>query len=287
MPYKEIYIASTGTQICLSVWENSDNCPVVIFIPGTMVHPLFYQEFLERLSVKGFNVIGIHPISHGKSPREKKLYSFEDIKQNVKDTITYASENYTGAISLMGDSQGGILTTAVAAEDNRIIAAFPHNMMIPQLPETIGLTRFPLFLSHVHKQVVWLVKIAGKIMPGLPISYALYLQPDRVTISPETRGKLDHDPLFLRTYPLYFLASLFNADMSKICDGSIKCPVVAIASSAEPLFSFEYTKLVFDSIRAPSKEMLVFNLPCHLILNECISEVLDPISDKIKEYANM
>ena len=176
---------------------------------------------------------------------------------------------------------------AVAAEDNRINAAFPHNMMVPQLPETIGLTRFPRILRHVHKQVVWLVKIAGKIMPGLPVSYALYLQPDRVTVSPETRNKLEKDPLFLRTYPLYFLASLFNADMSKICDGSIKCPVVAIVSSGEPLFSFEYTKLVFDKIKAPVKEMLVFNLPCHLILNECVNEVLDPISNKINKYVNM
>jgi alpha-beta hydrolase superfamily lysophospholipase len=284
MPYKETYIASTGTKICLSIWEYSDNCPVVVFIPGTMVHPLFYQEFLERLSLKGFNVIGIHPVSHGKSPREKKLYSFEDMKQNVKDTITFACENYAGVIALMGSSQGGILTTAVAAEDTRIKAAFPHNMMIPQLQESVGLTRLPRFLYPVHKQLMWLVKIAGKIMPGLPISYALYLQPGRVTTSPETMSKLDRDPLFLKTYPLYFLASLFNADMSRICDGSIKCPFIAIVSTTEPLFSFEYTKLVFDKIVAPSKEMLLFNLPCHLILNECVNEVLDPIADKIKKY---
>ncbi|RPJ63768.1 MAG: alpha/beta hydrolase [Dehalococcoidia bacterium] len=284
MPYKETYIASTGTKICLSIWEHSENCPVVVFIPGTMVHPLFYQEFLQGLSSKGFNVIGVHPISHGKSPREKKLYSFEDIKQNVKDTITYARENYTGTISLMGDSQGGILTTAVAAEDHRIKAAFPHNMMIPQLQESVGLTRFPKFLYPMHKKLMWLVKIAAKIMPGLPISYALYLQPDRVTTSPVTLNNLENDPLFLKTYPLHFLASLFNADMSKICDGSIKCPVVAIVSSHEPLFSFEYTKLVFDIIKAPVKEMLVLDLPCHLIFNECVNEVLGPVSDKIKEY---
>jgi len=43
MPYKEIYIASTGTKICLSIWDNKHNCPVIIFIPGTMVHPLFYM----------------------------------------------------------------------------------------------------------------------------------------------------------------------------------------------------------------------------------------------------
>jgi len=286
MTYKEIYISSTGTRICLSIWENSKDCPIVIFIPGTMVHPLFYREFLERLALKGFTVLGIHLVSHGKSPREKKLFSFEDLKQNVRDTITYAGENYKGSILLLGSSQGGILAITVVAEDDRIKAVFPHNIMLPELPETIGITRFPLFLKHIQKQMMWLIKISGKLMPGLQISYALYLEPDRVTSSLEMQRKLDNDPLFLRTYPLYFLASLFDADMSKISDGSIKCPVVAIVSKGEPLFSFDYTRLVFDKIKAPVKEMLVFDLPCHLILNECVNEVLDPIANKIREYSD-
>ncbi len=286
MTYKEIYIASTGTKICLSIWENSQDCPVIIFIPGTMVHPLFYEEFLKRLAIKGFIVLGIHPVSHGKSPREKKLFSFEDIKQNVKDTITYAGENYTGNILLLGSSQGGILAITVAAEDDRIKAVFPHNIMIPELPETIGITRFPLCLRHIHKQMTRLIKICGKIAPGMQLRYDFYLDPDRVTCSTEMQRKLDNDPLFLRTYPLYFLASLFNADMSKISDGSIKCPVIVIASTGDPLFSFDYVKVVFDKIKAPYKEMLTFDLPCHLIFNEYVNEVLDPIADKIKEFAD-
>ncbi|MBN1376184.1 MAG: alpha/beta fold hydrolase [Dehalococcoidia bacterium] len=284
MSYRETLINSTGTRICLSIWENGGNCPVVIFTPGTMVHPLFYEEFLGHLSLKGFTILGVHPVSHGKSPRERKLYSFEDLKQNVKDAITYARNNYSSAISLMGSSQGGILAAAVAAEDDRIAAVFPHNIMIPQLPETIGLTRFPRFLRHVQKPAMWLIKTGGKILPGLQLPYNFYLEPDRVTSSPELQSKIDHDPLFLRTYPLYFLASLFNADMSGICDGSIKCPVIAIVSSDEPLFSFDYTKLAFDKIKAPVKEMLVFDLPCHLILNECVDAVLEPIAGKIKQY---
>lgn len=285
MSYREVLIPSTGTTICLSLWENGrQDCPVVVFIPGTMVHPLFYEEFLRQLSAKGFNVVGVHPVSHGKSPREKKLYSFEDLKQNVKDAITYAVQNYRGPVALMGDSQGGILTTAVAAEDHRIKAAFPHNIMIPQLPESISLTRFPKFLRHIEKQLLWLIRAGAKLAPALQIPYYVYLEPDRVTSSRELQDKIDSDPLFLRTYPLYFLSTLFNADMSKICDGSIRCPVVAIVSSGEPLFSLEYTELVFEKIKAPVKDMLIFDLPCHLILNEFPNVVLDPVADRIKDY---
>ncbi|MCX6006211.1 MAG: hypothetical protein NTZ34_03000 [Chloroflexi bacterium] len=63
-------------------------------------------------------------------------------------------------------------------------------------------------------------------------------------------------------------------------------PFVAIVSKGEPLFSLDYVSLVFDKIKAPSKEILVFNLPCHLIFNEYVNEVLDPIADKIREYAD-
>lgn len=76
--YFETFIPSTDTEICLSVYEVDRNKPVVVFLPGTMLGPLFYGEFLLKLAGKGFNVVGVHFISHGKSPRDKKLFSFED-----------------------------------------------------------------------------------------------------------------------------------------------------------------------------------------------------------------
>jgi hypothetical protein len=38
-------------------------------------------------------------------------------------------------------------------------------------------------------------------------------------------------------------------------DGSIRCPVLGIAGAGDPLFSFAYTRRVFDRIVAPSKEL--------------------------------
>ncbi len=74
--------------------------------------------------------------------------------------------------------------------------------------------------------------------------------------------------------------------MTKITDGSIKCPVVVIASSKDLLFSFSYTKQVYELIKAPEKEIIVFDEPYHLIFNECIDKVLDPIAEKLKRSNN-
>lgn len=280
--YYEAFISSTDTEICLSIYELDENKPVVVFLPGTMVSPLFYDEFLLKLAEKGFNIIGVHFVSHGKSPKDKKLFSFEDMKQNVKDAITYAFDNFNKKIILMGSSQGGILAIAVAGEDNRIKAVFPHNILLPSLSESIEITRFPNFLRYFYKSLLNFIKWNGKVFPGLQLPMTFYLSFDRVTESKKIKENFYNDPYSLKSYPLHFLASLFGADMTKITDGSIKYPVVVIASTKDPLFSFSYTKKVYDLIKAPEKEMIVFNEPYHLILNECIENILDPLVEKLK-----
>ncbi len=280
--YYETFISSIDTEICLSIYELDKNKPVVVFLPGTMVSPLFYDEFLLKLAEKGFNLVGVHFVSHGRSFK-KELFSFEDMKQNVKDTITYVLKNFNDKIILMGSSQGGILAIAVSAEDDGIKAVFPHNILLPSLPDSIEITRFPNFLKYFYKSIINVIKWSGRVFPGLQLPMTFYLSFDRVTKSEKIKEDFYNDDYSLKFYPLYFLASLFGADMTKITDGSIKCPVVVIASSKDPLFSFEYTKKVYELIKAPEKEILVFDEPYHLIFNECIDDVLDPIAEKLKE----
>jgi len=84
--YSEVLIESAGTRIALSIYHAGEGRPCIVFVPGTMTHPLFYDDFLTLLAGAGFNVAGVHPLSHGKSPREKKLFTFADMLQNIMDT---------------------------------------------------------------------------------------------------------------------------------------------------------------------------------------------------------
>jgi hypothetical protein len=95
------------------------------------------------------------------------------------------------------------------------------------------------------------------------------------------------DPLGLRCYPLGFLAELVTADLSGMGDGSIRCPVLVIAARGDPLFSFGYTRRVFDRIVAPAKELLVFEVDRHLLFNECVQLVTDPLVDRIRRLVAM
>jgi alpha-beta hydrolase superfamily lysophospholipase len=282
--YSDALIESAGTKIALSLYRAGDHCPCIVFIPGTMTHPLFYDDFLALLAGSGFNVAGVHLLSHGKSPREKKLYSFADMVQNVRDTVTYCIDNISKDVIVMGSSQGGILSLAAACTDQRIKAVFPHNILIPGLKNSISVTSFPKFLKPFNGAITSIIKFAAKMAPGLQVPVTFYLEFDRITSSKAIRDLFYADPLGLTSYPLQFLASLFSANLSGISDGSIKCPVVVIASTGDRLFSYDYCLEVYGKIAAPHKEMLVFNEPYHLIFNECPERIIGPIVQKLKEY---
>ncbi len=278
-------INSTGTKIALSIYESKKENPCIVFVPGTMSHPLLYDDFLSLLPDRGFNVIGIHLISHGKSPREKMLYSFEDMIENVLDAITYCIDTFNDRVVLLGSSQGGILSLAVAGKDSRLKAVFPHNILLPDHPDTITITRFPHFLKYFHSIGINLIKIIAKTFPTMQISVTSYLDLKRVSSSREVLDQFFHDPLLFTKYPLYFLASLFTADFTSVTDGSIKCPVILIASKREALFPYSYCLDVFERIKAPRKEILAFNEEAHLIFQECVDRIIDPIAEKMREYS--
>ncbi len=282
--YGEVLIESAGTRIALSLYRSGDNRPCIVFIPGTMTHPLFYDDFLSLLAGAGYNVAGVHLLSHGKSPREKMLFTFADMLQNIRDSVSYCLDNVSSDVILMGSSQGGILSLAAAGTDSRIKAVFPNNVLLPSLSSSIYITRFPGFLKPCHKPLTSLMKLAARVAPGAQLPPSFYLDFDRVSRSQALVELFFSDPLNRSSYPLCFLASLFTADLKSVSDGSIKCPVVVIASTGDTLFPYSYCLEVYEKIAAPHKEMLVFDEPYHLIFNECCERVIGPIISKLNEF---
>ena len=55
----------------------------------------------------------------------------------------------------------------------------------------------------------------------------------------------------------------------------------------DPLFSLGYNRRVFYRIVAPAKELLVFEVDRHLLFNECVELVTDPLVDRIHRLVAM
>jgi alpha-beta hydrolase superfamily lysophospholipase len=285
--YEEITIVSGGAPIVLSIWHGDPGAPTVVFLPGTMTHPLFYKEFLDGLHRRGLSVVGVHYQGHGHSPHIRHRLRWSDLVANATDAVDWAATHLDGPVVLLGSSQGGVLAMTVAAHHRRLALVAAHNVLDPALGESLTVSRLPGWLVGAYRPLLAVLRLAARLAPGLPVPFWAYLDLDRVCGQPETRTRFLTDPLGLRAYPLGFLAELCTADLSGMRDGSIGCPVLVIAARGDPLFSLGYTRRVFYRIVAPAKELLVFEVDRHLLFNECVELVTDPLVDHIHRLVAM
>jgi alpha-beta hydrolase superfamily lysophospholipase len=114
--YREVVLGSAGARIVLSVWDGATGMPVVLFLPGTMTHPLFYEESLDALSHAGLTVAGLHGQGHGKSPRSRRPLTFASLVENARDAVTWIRQTFPGRpLAVVGSSQGSVVAIALAA----------------------------------------------------------------------------------------------------------------------------------------------------------------------------
>jgi alpha-beta hydrolase superfamily lysophospholipase len=281
-PYWETVIVSAGAPIVLSVWCGDPGAPTVVFLPGTMTHPLFYKAFLDGLARRGLSVVGVHYQGHGKSPRLGSRLGWANLVVNAADAVDWAADQLDGPVVLLGSSQGGVLAMAVAADRRQRALVAAHNVLDPSLPESLTVSRLPGWLVGGYRPLLAMLRLAACLAPGLPVPFWAYLDLGRVFGQPDTRRRFLTDPLGLHAYPLGFLA-----DLSGMRDGRIGCPVLVIAATGDPLFSLGYTRRVFDRIVAPAKELLVFEVDRPLLFNECVQLVTDPLVDRIHRLVAM
>lgn len=278
--YREALIESCGLPIALSVWEGSGTAPAVLFLPATMTHPLFYEDFLDGLNRAGHTVVGLHPAGHGKSPRVPFRLTVEVLVRNALDALGWMHSVFPDApVVVLGSSQGGILALSVAARSGEVDRVIAHNILDPELPATVGLTRLPLKFSRAYPGLRAGVRGLSRLAPGFPVPIGLYLDTRRVTGNPDTLRRFYTDPLGRRTYPLGLVAGLLDVDVTR----PVGCPVVVLAASGDPLFPLAYTREVFEKIDSPAKELMVVDAAEHLIFTEAVDLVLPALVAKLKE----
>jgi alpha-beta hydrolase superfamily lysophospholipase len=283
--YREVLIDSGGMPVALSVWDGDAGAPALLFLPGTMTHPLFYEELLDSLNQAGLSVVGLHPAGHGKSPRVRRSprLTFETLVRNALDALNWMQRTYPSAPQLvLGSSQGGVLAMAVAAQADEVAGVYAHNVLDPALPASLTVTRAPGWLTPVYPQLRTALGFLAKVAPGAPVPFDAYLEMRRVSSDPTVAEFFYTDPLGLRCYPLSLLAGMLTTDLP----GPARCPVVVLAGSGDPLFSLDYIRQVFDRIDAPAKELLVVDSDEHLLFNAALDQVLPILVPRLMSHAS-
>jgi len=274
--YRERLLLSGGAPIALSVWQAAEPSQVVVFVPGTGVHPLFYEEFLDALATSGRGVVGVHPRGHGKSPRVPGGLRWDDLVANTVDACTWVAETFGLPTVLIGSSQGSLVALLAAAAGAPVRGVIAHNVFDPNQPDAAMVTRFGA-VGGAQRLARRLLSAAADLAPRLPVPITAYLDPDRVFGSTWTRELFDVDPLARHAYPLRFLADLVTVDTSRLYDGSLAVPVVVLAARDDPLFPLPGIQAVADRLQAPSVDLVVLDTDCHLVLNEALDLALPAV----------
>ena len=281
--YYEHEINSGGARIVLSAWARPQPVASLVFIPATMVHPLIYEPMLNCLANADFAVFGLHPVGHGKSARDVKRYTINDIVQNGRDAVTFALERYKLPVVVMGSSQGGLVAAALASVDDRVSVVFAHNLMLSEIPDSIGVSRFPMWIRHIYRPFLCLLRMSARLFPDVQVPLKFYLDRSRISHNSKFWEAVERDILSISRYSLWFLTSLLTTRFPGLTNGAIKCPVYILIDTGDKLFTEAYMQKVYDRVAAPYKEMVAFNFSDHMIMVTNPHEVCEKVIGKIKE----
>lgn len=240
-------LSAHNRELRLEFWPNK-GAGVMLFYPGTMLSPFQYRPLLAALRQAGFAPAALHFTGHGLN-RHCTGFSFDDLLQNCLDAEAWLRQAGYAHIAVCGHSQGGILALAHAAASFSLTAAFPITGILPQMHEAIYLTRFA-GLAHRRREIEHVFDMLARWLPRLPMPLQAYLSSGRIifgarrTTTNRRRARL--------TYPLGFLASLFNARLPS----RLHCPLCLFSAQNDALFTPAIIQATFDRLEAPAKKLV-------------------------------
>lgn len=236
-----------GRSLTIEFWPRA-GAGVMIFYPGTMLSPFQYRPLLSALHEAGFAVAALHLTGHGLNSH-RVGFTFDDLLRDGRDAEEWLRKAGFGPVAVCGHSQGGILTLAHAAASRGLTAAFPICGVLPQMAEAISLTLFHRLAARRERLMAGINALASSL-PRLALPVPAYLSLRRITSGARRTVISKHKSRL--SYPLGFLASLFNARLSP----RLHCPLYFFSAGNDALFTPELTRATFSLLEAPAKKLL-------------------------------
>jgi len=260
-------------ELHLDVFSASDKGPALVFVPGTSVYSLFYAEFMHKMSLLGFNVVGFDPRGHGRSSGLRGSYTIDTLLEDARAVVGYAMDRFGDGVAISGSSQGGITAFYAAGSDERLSAAVCHNIAVLGEPEAFGITRWPAFSKQFSK----LLPLAA-LTPELriPISSYLDLSAEPTKFGPNALEFVKNDPLAVLALASKALASLSSTPPPRPIE-QIEVPVMVIQGELDAMFTEAYTRPIYDRLTC-DKEFLLVTGATHLVLTNNVDQVVPEVA---------
>ncbi|MCB0510585.1 MAG: alpha/beta fold hydrolase [Chitinophagales bacterium] len=271
--FESTLITSGNLQLNIDIHTVSKDAPTLVFVPGTSVYGLCYAELLYEIGKKGYNIIAMDPRGHGRSEGSRGDYTIEELMLDVRNVVAHAKTLFNDKVSLMGSSQGGIVSFYLAAEDLEVDSVICQNFADLGWEETHTIARYP----KLAKLAQPLIRAAGSMFPGLKVSTLSYL--DLKSIKVKYFGNLHNfivdDPFAISKISLRAAKSLVNAKMAKRVE-EIKLPIFVFQGDKDIVFPLVYTQKIYDRLQC-EKQLKVYPNCDHAIMVENVDLIKDDI----------
>ncbi|MFN8310627.1 MAG: alpha/beta fold hydrolase [Chitinophagales bacterium] len=276
--FKSEKISSDGLKLHLDVYEHSKSAPTIVFVPGTAIYAMCYAELMYKLGQSGYNVVGLDPRGHGQSEGPRGDYTIHEIMTDVRHTIDFAIKRFGKKVSLMGSSQGGIISLYMAAKDERLNSVICQNFADLTSMDTTQLTRHPRLFKYMRM----LIGNAEK-MPNAFIPMSAYIDLDSIKLEHfgSIRQFIENDPLALKNISLRALHSLGQTPMARPME-EIKVPVMVFQGDADTIFPVDYTKKLYERLNC-RKELVIFRNMGHALMSNNVDAILPEILDWLRK----
>ena len=276
---EEDSIACGGERLHLDVFESPGSKRAMVFVPGTSLYALAYAEYMHKMRLMGFNVVGFDPRGHGRSGGRRGSYTLDTLLEDAAAVVGYAMDRFGDGVAISGSSQGGIVAFYSAARDDRLRAAVCHNIAVMDEPAVYSISRWPA-----------VARMAGRFMPlagltpelRLPISVYLDLAAEPTRFGMNALEFVKQDPLVVLAVALKALASLVSAPLGRPVE-DISVPVMVLQAELDALFTEGYTRSIYDRLTC-EKELLVVGGATHLILTNDVDAVVPEVAAFLTEH---
>lgn len=272
-------VTEGGLKINIDIHFHSKDSPTIVFVPGTSVYGLCFAGLLHLIGKEGYNIVSLDPRGHGRSEGKRGDYTIEELMLDVRTTVNYAKKIFNEKVSIFGNSQGGIVSFYLAAEDLAIDSVICQNFADLTWEETYKIARFPLF-AKMSKPFISGI---GKMFPQLTVSTLAYLDLKKIRLKyfGNLHNFISEDPFTTSRISMRAARSLIKAKMKKPVE-DITIPIFVFQGDADRVFPVEYTQSLFNRIRG-KKKIKIYKGCDHALMVENEELVLPDILDWLNE----
>ncbi len=243
LAHRECFHVGEPTVHCEYYAAIEESAPLLIFLPGMGTYCELYAEILYKLSVSGFNVVGIDYPGHGYSEGPRGRYDVAGVTASVKLVIDHLKGRTSSQVYIYGYSIGSLLAVASAEKDERISAVICGTLLLPEVA--------PDLLHSIGWQWTW---GAAQLFPGLKLPLKSMIDYEKLLAGHPAAKEINQDPLIVFDYPLATLSSLFSW-RSAIKDTPCDFRLLIIHGEEDEVLPLKYSHNLVEAIKHPTDIM--------------------------------